>query len=311
MASGRTRLHPADWAPGGHQRPEELPWPSRVSLERVSSYDPKAAEPHRRHGGWRHPPPSGSPSGPVGPSGRNSNPDFPVQPRRPLGAKRNLEGGRGRVKAMFPLARRVCPAQDGRITSMEFPVMSRASGQARPGAHRFAGTATGAMARMFAAWSRVRRSKQPAAYARKVLLNRHLLERPSSRGPSRQASRVIAAGTARWSHPQVRISGRGGQLPGTYQGRRGPRPLRGASRPRPPKPPPPPAAALPPPAPPPPGGEATWAGSMGRPERRRRRTGGTEIRARSPWAARCRIKPTTKVRPNSRTRPLAPTTWAY
>jgi hypothetical protein len=32
------------------------------------------------------PPPSGSPSGPVGPSGRSSNPDFPVQPRRPLGA---------------------------------------------------------------------------------------------------------------------------------------------------------------------------------------------------------------------------------
>jgi hypothetical protein len=43
VAGGRTRLLPADWAPGGHQRPEELPWPSRVSLERVSSYDPKAA----------------------------------------------------------------------------------------------------------------------------------------------------------------------------------------------------------------------------------------------------------------------------
>ena len=119
VARGRTRLLPADWAPGGHQCPEELPWPSRVSLERVSSYDPKAAEPHRRNGGWRHPPPSGSPSGPVGPCGRNSNPDFPVQPRRPLGAKRNLEGGRVRVKAMFPLARRVCPAQNGRTTSME------------------------------------------------------------------------------------------------------------------------------------------------------------------------------------------------
>jgi hypothetical protein len=71
------------------------------------------------------------------------------------------------------------------------------------------------------------RSKQPAACDRKVLLNRHLLERPSPDGPSRHTSRVIAAGTARWSHPQVRISGRGGQLPGTYQGRRGPRPLRG------------------------------------------------------------------------------------
>jgi hypothetical protein len=34
------------------------------------------------------------------------------------------------------------------------------------------------MARTFAAWSRVRRYKQPAAYARKVLLNRHLLKRP-------------------------------------------------------------------------------------------------------------------------------------
>jgi hypothetical protein len=61
---------------------------------------------------------------------------------------------------MFPLARRVCPAQDGRTTSMEFPVMSRASGQARSGAHRFTDTATGAMARMFAAWSRVPRFKQ-------------------------------------------------------------------------------------------------------------------------------------------------------
>ena len=75
--------------------------------------------------------------------------------------------------------------------------MSRASGHAQLGVHRFTGTATGAMARMFAAWSRVRRSKQPAAYARKVLLNRHLLERPSPDGPSRQASHIIAAGTAR------------------------------------------------------------------------------------------------------------------
>jgi hypothetical protein len=84
---------------------------------------------------------------------------------------------------------------------MEFPVMSRASGQARPSVHRFSGTATAAMARTFAAWSRVRRPKQPAAYARKVLLNRHLLERPSPDGPPRHASGVIAAGPARWSHP--------------------------------------------------------------------------------------------------------------
>jgi hypothetical protein len=43
VVGGRARLLPGDWAPGGHQCPEELPWPSRVSLERVSSYDPKAA----------------------------------------------------------------------------------------------------------------------------------------------------------------------------------------------------------------------------------------------------------------------------
>jgi hypothetical protein len=74
---------------------------------------------------------------------------------------------------------------------MEFPAMGRASGQARPGVHRSTGTATGAMARMFAAWSRVRRSKQPAAYAPKVLLNRHLLERPSPGGvPGRRAVSV-------------------------------------------------------------------------------------------------------------------------
>jgi hypothetical protein len=60
--------------------------------------------------------------------------------------------------------------------------MSRVSGQARPGAHRFTGAATRATARMFAAWSRLRRSKQPTAYARKVLLNRHLLEHPSPNG---------------------------------------------------------------------------------------------------------------------------------
>ena len=43
LTGGRTRLLPADWAPGGRQCPEELPRPSRVSLERVSSCDPKAA----------------------------------------------------------------------------------------------------------------------------------------------------------------------------------------------------------------------------------------------------------------------------
>jgi hypothetical protein len=77
--------------------------------------------------------------------------------------------------------------------------MSQASGQAHPGAHRFTGAATGAMARRFAAWSRVRRCRQPAAYAPKVLLNRHLPKHPSPDGLSRHASRVIAAETARWS----------------------------------------------------------------------------------------------------------------
>jgi hypothetical protein len=41
---------------------------------------------------------------------------------------------------------------------------------------------------MFAAWSRVRRSKQPAACARKVLFNRHLSKHPVPDGLSRHAS---------------------------------------------------------------------------------------------------------------------------
>jgi len=41
LTGGRTRLLPADWLLGGRQCPEELPWPSRASLERVSSCDPK------------------------------------------------------------------------------------------------------------------------------------------------------------------------------------------------------------------------------------------------------------------------------
>jgi hypothetical protein len=87
---------------------------------------------------------------------------------------------------MFPLARRVCPAQDGRTTSMEFPVMSPSLGPSAPGCppvhwqrHRSHGAHVCGLVQ-------VRRSKQPAAYARKVLLNRHLLERPSPDGPSRQ-----------------------------------------------------------------------------------------------------------------------------
>jgi hypothetical protein len=51
VAGGRTRLLPADWAPGGHQCPEELPRPSRVSLERVLVLRPEGrltSPPQRR-----------------------------------------------------------------------------------------------------------------------------------------------------------------------------------------------------------------------------------------------------------------------
>jgi hypothetical protein len=109
---------------------------SRSRESRPAARRPR--EPHRRNGGWRHPPPSGSPSGPVGPSGRNSNPDFPVQPRRPLGAQRNLEGGRGASRRRFRWPHAYAQLMMVRITSMEFPVMSRASGQAPgcPPVHR-------------------------------------------------------------------------------------------------------------------------------------------------------------------------------
>jgi hypothetical protein len=39
---------------------------------------------------------------------------------------------------------------------------------------------------------------------------------------------VGLAGLDQRPHPQVKIPARGGKLPGTYQGRRGPCPLRGA-----------------------------------------------------------------------------------
>ena len=87
---------------------------------------------------------------------------------------------------MFPLARRVCPAQAGWNYLHGISGDEPSLGPCTSGCPPFTGTATGARARMFAAWSRVRRSKQPAAYARKVLLNRHLLERPSPGGRSRQ-----------------------------------------------------------------------------------------------------------------------------
>src|SRR5829696_5632194 len=78
---------PGRLGPWGSSAPRGTPT-AFPSLARESSRPTtrRPREPHRRHGGWRQPPPSGSPSGPVGPSGRNSNPDFPVQPRRPLGA---------------------------------------------------------------------------------------------------------------------------------------------------------------------------------------------------------------------------------
>src|SRR5215211_1148653 len=95
---------PGRLGPWGSSAPRGTPtaFPS-LARERSRPTTRRPREPHRRHGGWRHPPPSGSPSGPVGPSGRNSNPDFPVQPRRPLGATlddRTPRGGRqGSVSA--------------------------------------------------------------------------------------------------------------------------------------------------------------------------------------------------------------------
>jgi hypothetical protein len=183
VAGGRTRLLPADGPLGVISAPRNSRGLPESRSRKFSSYDPKAAEPHRRNGGWRHPPPSGSPSGPVSPSGRNSNPDFPVQPRRPLGAKRNLEGGRGRVKAMFPLATRVCPAHDGRNYFDGISGDEPSLGPSTPGCppvdrhrHRSHGTPVRGPVS-------VRHSKQPAAHARKVLLNRH---GPAARTPQRR-----------------------------------------------------------------------------------------------------------------------------
>ena len=62
---------------------------------------------------------------------------------------------------------------------MEFPVMSRASGQARPGAHRFSCTATGGHGTHVRGLLPGAVLQALAAYARKVLPNRHLLERPA------------------------------------------------------------------------------------------------------------------------------------
>src|SRR5918992_5915445 len=109
LTGGQARLLPADWAPGGHRCPEELPRPSRERLEEVPSYDPEAAWTSPRGARLRVPGVRDAPSGPVSPSSGNSYPDFPVLPRRPLGAKRNLEGGHTPVKETSPQVRRVCP----------------------------------------------------------------------------------------------------------------------------------------------------------------------------------------------------------
>jgi hypothetical protein len=65
---------------------------------------------------------------------------------------------------------------------MEFPVLRRGSGQVRPGGHRFSGTATGGDGAHVRGPLPGAPLQAPAAYARKVLLNRHLLERPSPDG---------------------------------------------------------------------------------------------------------------------------------
>jgi hypothetical protein len=104
---------------------------------------PTTRRPLEPHCGCAYPPPSGSPSGPVGPSGRNSNPDFPVNRGGPSGQLLTvgLHGVPSRRRFRWPDA--YVQLMPGGITSMEFPVMSRASGQAAPGAHRFSDTATG------------------------------------------------------------------------------------------------------------------------------------------------------------------------
>jgi hypothetical protein len=60
--------------------------------------------------------------------------------------------------------------------------MSRASGQAHPGAHRFSGIATRGHGTPVRGLLPGAVLQALAAYARKVLPNRHLLERPSPAG---------------------------------------------------------------------------------------------------------------------------------
>src|SRR5215213_8430019 len=98
-------------------------------------------------------------------------------------AKRNSEGGRGRVKAMFPLATRVCPAHDGRNYFDGISGDEPSFGPSTPGCppvdrhrHRSHGTPVRGPVS-------VRHSKQPAAHARKVPLNRH---GPAARTPQRR-----------------------------------------------------------------------------------------------------------------------------
>ena len=113
---------------------------------------------------------------------------------------------------------------------MEFPVVSRASSQARPGAppvhwHRHSSHGTHVRGLVPGAPLQAASRPRPQGAAQ-----RHPLEHPSPNGLPRQASLSSQLEPHAGSIPtQVTISGRGGQLPGTYQGRRGPRPLRGAA----------------------------------------------------------------------------------
>src|SRR5215211_4388213 len=143
VTGGRTRLLPADWAPGGHQRPEELPRSSRVSLERVLVLRPEGRVnlTAATAGGATH-----------RPAVRRPDPSA-------LRGERNLEGGQGRVKATLPLARRVYPAQDGRTTSMEFPGDEPNLGPSTSGCPPVRCTATGAMVRIFLARATAGRSR--------------------------------------------------------------------------------------------------------------------------------------------------------
>src|SRR4029453_14807398 len=104
---------PGRLGPWGASAPRGTPVAFPRTTRESPVLRPEAAWTSPRDGRLRVPTVRDAPSGPVSPSSGNSYPDFPVLPRRPLGAERNLGGGQASVKATFPLVRRVCPGRDG------------------------------------------------------------------------------------------------------------------------------------------------------------------------------------------------------